>query len=114
VTSSPDGIRRTTGSAATLPASTTTLTVTMAPPFPPRTLAAATDSPCARLPSVEAPNAYPTVADGIRAIDTGMAGQRELNAVNLIAGDEPCLVETGPGADGPAVHAALRTMGVGP
>jgi hypothetical protein len=27
VTSSPDGIRRTTGSAATLPASTTTLTV---------------------------------------------------------------------------------------
>jgi glyoxylase-like metal-dependent hydrolase (beta-lactamase superfamily II) len=62
---------------------------------------------------VEAPNAYPTVADGIRAIDTGMAGQRELNAVYLIAGDEPCLVESGPGADGPAVLAALRTMGIG-
>jgi glyoxylase-like metal-dependent hydrolase (beta-lactamase superfamily II) len=43
-----------------------------------------------------------------------MAGQRELNAVYLIAGDEPCLVETGPGADGPVVLAALRTIGIGP
>jgi glyoxylase-like metal-dependent hydrolase (beta-lactamase superfamily II) len=62
---------------------------------------------------VEAPNPYPTVADGVRAIDTGMAGQRELNAVYVLAGDEPCLVETGPGADGPVVLAALRAMGIG-
>jgi glyoxylase-like metal-dependent hydrolase (beta-lactamase superfamily II) len=64
--------------------------------------------------SVEAPSAYPAVADGVRAIDTGMAGQRELNAVYLLEGDEPCLVETGPGADGQVVLAALRTMGIGP
>jgi glyoxylase-like metal-dependent hydrolase (beta-lactamase superfamily II) len=63
---------------------------------------------------VEAPNAYPIVADGIRAIDTGMAGQPELNAVYLIGGDEPCLVEAGPGADGSVVLTALETLGVGP
>jgi hypothetical protein len=33
VTSSPEGIRRSTGSAATVPANTTTFTVTMAPSF---------------------------------------------------------------------------------
>lgn len=58
-------------------------------------------------------DAYPLVADGIRAIDTGMAGQRELNAVYLIEGDEPCLVETGPGADGPVVFSALEEIGIG-
>ncbi|MGE5225409.1 MAG: MBL fold metallo-hydrolase [Planctomycetaceae bacterium] len=54
------------------------------------------------------------VAPGITAIDTGLAGQRELNAVYLLAGPEPCLVETGPGADGPAVVHALDELGVGP
>jgi len=63
---------------------------------------------------MEADRAYPFVADGVRAIDTGMAGQRELNAVYLLNGDEPCLVETGPGADAPVVLAALDTLGVGP
>jgi hypothetical protein len=33
VTSSPDGMRRVTGSAATVPANTTTLTVSMCAPF---------------------------------------------------------------------------------
>ena len=54
------------------------------------------------------------VSDGIRAIDTGMAGQRELNAVYLIGDGEPCLVESGPGADGPVVAAALDALGIGP
>jgi glyoxylase-like metal-dependent hydrolase (beta-lactamase superfamily II) len=62
---------------------------------------------------VGTPDEHRTVADGIRAIDTGMAGQRELNAVYLIEGDEPCLVETGPGADGPVVLAALGSLGIG-
>jgi glyoxylase-like metal-dependent hydrolase (beta-lactamase superfamily II) len=56
---------------------------------------------------------YPIVADRIHAIDTGMAGQRELNAVYLIAIDEPTLIETGPGADVPTVLSALATLGVG-
>ena len=55
----------------------------------------------------------PLAADGIRTIDTGMAAQRELNAVYLIESDEPCLVESGPGADGPVVLAALHALGVG-
>jgi glyoxylase-like metal-dependent hydrolase (beta-lactamase superfamily II) len=63
---------------------------------------------------MEVAAAYPVVTDGIRAIDTEMAGQRELNAVYLIAGDEPALVESGPGADGPVVMAALDALGMGP
>jgi glyoxylase-like metal-dependent hydrolase (beta-lactamase superfamily II) len=63
---------------------------------------------------VDDPDVAPSVADGIRVVDTGMAGQRELNAVYLIAGDEPCLVESGPGADLPVVVAALDEVGVGP
>ncbi|MGZ4149273.1 MAG: MBL fold metallo-hydrolase [Actinomycetota bacterium] len=54
------------------------------------------------------------VAPGITAIDTGMAGQPELNAVYLLTGDQPCLVETGPGSDGPVVVRALDGLGVGP
>lgn len=54
------------------------------------------------------------VADGITAIDTGMAGQRELNAVYVIAADEPCLVETGPGSDGPTIVDGLDRLGLGP
>jgi len=52
------------------------------------------------------------VARGITVIDTGMAGQRELNAVYLVAGEEPTLVETGPGADGPVVLRALERLGM--
>jgi glyoxylase-like metal-dependent hydrolase (beta-lactamase superfamily II) len=53
------------------------------------------------------------VADGITAIDTVMAGERELNSVYLIAARQPCLVETGPAADGGRVRAALAELGVG-
>jgi glyoxylase-like metal-dependent hydrolase (beta-lactamase superfamily II) len=52
-------------------------------------------------------------APGITAIDTGMAGQRELNAVYVVAAAEPCLVEAGPGADGDAVVSALDGLGIG-
>jgi glyoxylase-like metal-dependent hydrolase (beta-lactamase superfamily II) len=55
-----------------------------------------------------------TVGDGISAIDTAMAGQRQLNAVYLIRASEPCLVETGPGADGPVVLEAISRLGLGP
>ncbi len=55
-----------------------------------------------------------TVARGVTAIDTGMAGQRELNSVYLFAGSEPCLIEAGPETDGPVVVAALTRLGVGP
>jgi glyoxylase-like metal-dependent hydrolase (beta-lactamase superfamily II) len=54
------------------------------------------------------------VADGITAIDTVLAGERELNSVYLIDAIEPCLVETGPAADGQRLRAALDELGVGP
>ena len=47
------------------------------------------------------------------AIDTVMAGERELNAVYLLDGTEPCLVETGPGADHDRLTTALDALGVG-
>ena len=56
---------------------------------------------------------HPLAADAIYTIDTGMAAQRELNAVYLIGSAEPCLVETGPGADGPVVLASLDALGIG-
>lgn len=49
----------------------------------------------------------------ITAIDTGMVGERELNAVYFISGPAPALVETGPGADVPVVLEALEALGVG-
>lgn len=52
-------------------------------------------------------------APGITWIDTGMTGQRELNAVYLLSSAEPCLVEAGPGADVEAVTDALGSLGVG-
>jgi glyoxylase-like metal-dependent hydrolase (beta-lactamase superfamily II) len=55
-----------------------------------------------------------SAAPGITAIDTGMAGQRELNAVYVLASAEPCLIEAGPGADGDAVVSALEGLGIGP
>lgn len=55
-----------------------------------------------------------TLEAGITCIDTGMAGQDELNAVYVLTGSEPALVETGPAADGPVVLEALRRLGLGP
>jgi glyoxylase-like metal-dependent hydrolase (beta-lactamase superfamily II) len=54
------------------------------------------------------------VGEGIELLDTGMTGQRELNAVYLLPGDEPSLVESGPAADAPAVLGALERRGIGP
>jgi len=53
-----------------------------------------------------------TVASGVTAIDTVMAGERELNAVYLLDGTEPCLVETGPGADHDRLAASLASLGL--
>jgi len=58
--------------------------------------------------------AFVPVADGIQMLDTGLAGQAELNAVYLLTGDEPTLVESGPAADAPRVVAALERRGLGP
>jgi glyoxylase-like metal-dependent hydrolase (beta-lactamase superfamily II) len=55
-----------------------------------------------------------SVADGISMIDTHMVGQRELNAVYVIAAAEPTMIETGPGADRARVEAALERVGIGP
>jgi len=55
-----------------------------------------------------------TTVPGAIAIDTEMAGERELNAVYLLDGAEPCLVETGPGADHERLRSALDALGVGP
>lgn len=41
-----------------------------------------------------------------------MVGERAFNAVYLIGGSEPTLVEAGPGADLPVVLAALEALGV--
>jgi glyoxylase-like metal-dependent hydrolase (beta-lactamase superfamily II) len=51
---------------------------------------------------------------GITGVDTGMVGQRELNAVYILSGSEPALVEAGPGADLPVVTQALTQVGLGP
>ena len=51
------------------------------------------------------------VAPGIVLIDTRMADLDEFNAVYLLTGDEPTLVETGPAADAPVVLAALAQLG---
>ena len=71
----------------------------------------------ARLSTMELRHPQPLlseVADAITAIDTGMAGYRELNAVYLVAAAEPCLIETGPGSDGPTIVDGLGRLGVGP
>ena len=51
---------------------------------------------------------------GIVGVDTGMVGQRELNAVYVLTGSEPTLVEAGPGADLPVVTEALDRVGLAP
>ena len=55
-----------------------------------------------------------TVAEGITAIDTVLAGERELNSVYLVAATEPCLIETGPAADLIRLIPALTALGFGP
>ena len=54
------------------------------------------------------------VADGVTMIDTVMAGEPAFNAVFVLDGDEPALVEAGPGADLPLVLEALDRLGIGP
>lgn len=54
-----------------------------------------------------------TVARGVHMIDTRMTGEPELNAVFLLEGEEPCLVEAGPGADVGLVLEALHDLGLG-
>jgi glyoxylase-like metal-dependent hydrolase (beta-lactamase superfamily II) len=53
------------------------------------------------------------VADGVTMVDTVMTGEPDFNAVYVLDGDEPALVETGPGADLPLVLEALEVLGVG-
>lgn len=53
------------------------------------------------------------VADGVTMIDTVMVGETEFNAIYLLDGDEPTLIETGPGADLPLVLEALERFGIG-
>jgi glyoxylase-like metal-dependent hydrolase (beta-lactamase superfamily II) len=53
------------------------------------------------------------VADGVTMVDTVMTGEPDFNAVYVLEGDEPALVETGPGADLPLVLEALEVLGVG-
>ncbi len=54
------------------------------------------------------------VAPDVTMIDTGMAGEQALNAVYVLGGDQPCLVEAAPEADGTAVLAGLERLGIGP
>ncbi|HEX3300979.1 MAG TPA: MBL fold metallo-hydrolase [Actinomycetota bacterium] len=53
------------------------------------------------------------LGDGITAIDTVMASERELNAVYLVEASEPALIEAGPGADHDRITTALDRLGVG-
>ncbi len=53
------------------------------------------------------------VADGVTMVDTLMTGEPEFNAVYVLTGDEPALIETGPGADLALVLEALERLGIG-
>ena len=55
-----------------------------------------------------------TVADGITAIDTFLGGEPQFNAVYLLSGTEPTLVEAGPAADAAVIGEALDQLGLGP
>jgi glyoxylase-like metal-dependent hydrolase (beta-lactamase superfamily II) len=52
------------------------------------------------------------LGDGITAIDTVMATERELNAVYLVEASEPVLIEAGPSADHERITTALDRLGV--
>lgn len=65
---------------------------------------------------MSAPSRHPTltpVADGVTMIDTVMAGEPEFNAVYLLGGSQPTLVEAGPAADLPPILEALAGLGIG-
>ncbi|HJR97752.1 MAG TPA: hypothetical protein VJ979_07590, partial [Actinomycetota bacterium] len=51
------------------------------------------------------------VADGVTMVDTLMTGEPEFNAVYVLSGDEPALIETGPGGDLALVLEALERLG---
>jgi glyoxylase-like metal-dependent hydrolase (beta-lactamase superfamily II) len=46
-------------------------------------------------------------------VDTVLTGEPQFNAVYVLDGDEPALIEAGPGADGPLVLEALDRFGIG-
>ena len=54
-----------------------------------------------------------SVADGVVMIDTLMTGEPEFNAVYVLVGEEPALVEAGPGADLSLVVGGLDSLGIG-
>jgi glyoxylase-like metal-dependent hydrolase (beta-lactamase superfamily II) len=62
---------------------------------------------------MEANERITSVGEGIAAIDTVMANERELNAVYLVEASEPALIEAGPGADHDRIVSALDALGVG-
>jgi glyoxylase-like metal-dependent hydrolase (beta-lactamase superfamily II) len=49
----------------------------------------------------------------VHSLDTLMSGYRGITAGYLIAGDRPCLVETGTARSAPAVQRALDSLGIG-
>jgi glyoxylase-like metal-dependent hydrolase (beta-lactamase superfamily II) len=49
----------------------------------------------------------------VTMVDTLMTGEPEFNAVFVLDGEQPALVETGPGADLPLVLEALDRLGIG-
>jgi glyoxylase-like metal-dependent hydrolase (beta-lactamase superfamily II) len=50
----------------------------------------------------------------VHSLDTLMSGYEGITAGYLIAGDRPCLVETGTAKSAPAVRRALDSLGIGP
>jgi glyoxylase-like metal-dependent hydrolase (beta-lactamase superfamily II) len=52
------------------------------------------------------------LGDGITAIDTLLADERELNAVYLVEASEAALIEAGPGADHDRIVSALDELGI--
>src|SRR5207247_2755772 len=87
VTAPPEGMRRSTGSADTVPAKTTTLTVTTGTPPSSgggvgRTLAPRTDTTVCQTRGMHGVERHPVlsaVAPGLTQIDTFMVGEPEFN-----------------------------------
>ena len=77
------------------------------------TVASATDS-LWETPGVNAGPVPFEVAEGIDTIDTRTGGLDEFNAVYLLRGDEPALVEAASAADAERTAAALAALGIGP
>ncbi len=53
------------------------------------------------------------LADGLWQLDTRLGGHEAVNAVFLVEGPRPCLVETGPQLTAPVVLEALAARGLG-